>query len=94
MTISCWFSDFLVFPLVFPLVFSLVFFVFFAGFAPFVKDRPIRVLPYIILVFRATLITISEPPCCVSSLVFVHFVPNSKIPHKNSPNFFCDLLVC
>ena len=54
------------------------------------KDRSIRVPPYIILVSRATLIIILEPPHCVSSLVFV---PNSKIPHKNSPNFFCDLLV-
>ena len=74
----------------FPLIFPLVFLVFFAGSAPFVKDRAIRILPYIILVSRATLIMISEPPRCVSSLVFVDFVPNSKIPHKNSPppNFF------
>ena len=35
------------FPLVFPLVIPLVFFVFFAGSAPFVKDRPSRVPPYI-----------------------------------------------
>ena len=37
----------LVFPLVIPLVFPLVFFMFFAGSAPFVKDRPYRVPPYI-----------------------------------------------
>ena len=86
------FSVSLVFPLMFPLVFPLVFFVFLAGSAPFMKDRPSRVPPYIILVSRATLITISEPPRCVASLVFVDFVPNSKIPHKNSP-IFCDLLV-
>ena len=49
MTISCWLSDSLVFPLVISLVFPLVFLVFFAGSAPFVKDRAIRVLPYIIL---------------------------------------------
>ena len=35
------------FPLVFPLVISLAVFVFFAGSAPFVKDRPSRVPPYI-----------------------------------------------
>ena len=58
------------------LMFSLVFFVFIVGSAPFVKDRAIRVLPYIILVSRATQITISEPPRCVSSLVFVYFVRN------------------
>ena len=34
-------------PCDFPLVSLLVFFVFIAGSAPFVKDRPIRVLPYI-----------------------------------------------
>ena len=36
-----------------------------SGSAPFVKDRPARVLPYIILVSWATLITISEPPLFV-----------------------------
>ena len=35
------------FPLVISLVFPLVFLVFFAGSAPFVEDRAIRVLPYI-----------------------------------------------
>ena len=44
------FSVSLVFPLAIPLVFPLVFFVFIAGSTPFLKDRPIRVLPYIILV--------------------------------------------
>ena len=44
------FSVSLVFPLMIPLVFPLVFFVFIAGSSPFVKDQPIRVLPYIILV--------------------------------------------
>ena len=50
MIILVGFSVSLVFPLMIPLVFPLVFFVFFAGSAPFVKDRPIRVLPYIIFV--------------------------------------------
>ena len=39
------FSVSLVFPLVIPLVFPLVFFVFIAGSAPFVKDRPIVFQP-------------------------------------------------
>ena len=38
------------FPLVFSLVSFLVFFTFFTGSAPFVKDRAIRVLPYITVV--------------------------------------------
>ena len=79
--------------LVISVMFPLVFFVFIAGSATFVKDRPLAFLPYIILVSRATLITILEPPRCVSSLVFVDFVPNSINPHKNSPKLFCDLLV-
>ena len=41
-------SDSLVFPLVFLLVIPLVFFVFFAGSTPFVKDRLLGFLPYII----------------------------------------------
>ena len=87
MTISCWFSVSLFLPLVFSLV-------FFAGSTPFVKDRPIRVLPYIILVSRASLITISEPPHCVASLLFVDFVPNLRIPHKNSPQLFFVICWC
>ena len=65
-----------------------MFFVFFAGSAPFVKDRPLEFLPYIILVSRATLITISEPPRCVASLIFVVSRPNPKIPTKIAPKFF------
>ena len=49
----------------FPSCFLLMFVVFITRFAPFVKDRPSRVPPYIILVSRATLITILEPPICV-----------------------------
>ena len=44
------FSVSLMFPLVIPLVFPHVFFVFFAGSAPFMKDRPLGFPPYIILV--------------------------------------------
>ena len=47
MTISCWLSDSLVFPIVISLVFPFVFLMIFTGSAPFVKDRAIRVLPYI-----------------------------------------------
>ena len=65
-----------------------MFFVFFTGSAPFVKDRPYRVPPYIILVSRATLITISEPPRCVSSLVLLFFVLIRKFPTKIAPIFF------
>ena len=36
--------------LVFPLIFSPVFFMFIVGIRSFVKDRPSRVSPYIILV--------------------------------------------
>ena len=46
-TISCWFSDSLVFPLVISLVSPLVFLVFFVGSAIFMKDRPLGFLPYI-----------------------------------------------
>ena len=82
------------FPLVFSLVSLLVFFMFFAGSAPFVKDRATRVLPYIILVSRARLITISEPPRYVSSLILLFFVLIQKSPPKIAPNVFCDLFVC
>ena len=45
---SCWLSDFSRVPLVFPLVSLLMFFAFFAGSTPFMKDRPLGFLPYII----------------------------------------------
>ena len=81
------FSVSLMFPLVNPLVFPLVFFVFLEGSAPFVKDRSYRVPPYIILVSRATLITISEPPCCVASLVLLFLSLIRKFPTKIAPLF-------
>ena len=65
-----------------------------AGSAPFVKDWPSGVPPYIILVSRATLITILEPPRYVFLPCFVDFVPNSKIPHKNRPQFFFVICWC
>ena len=52
------------------------------------KDRPPKVLPYIILVSRARLITFLEPLPLFFYLDFVVFVLNPKIPTKNSPNFF------
>ena len=61
-----------------------MFFVFFAGLAPFMKDRPYRVPPYIILVSEATLITFSELPRCAASLALLFFVLIRKFPHKNS----------
>ena len=84
---SCWLSVSLVFPRDFPRVLPRVLCVPRRILSKSERSAP-RVPPYIILVSWATLITNLEPLPPFSSLLLLDFVLNSKIPTKNSPNFF------